>query len=138
MPLNTVAFTLDEKVRVRHHLGYLNVAAIYTFVRGIPAAVHPNFSIEGAMDQLMVDAGAKARQLLCRLDEVEAQVFCAPGDYAGVKRVGDIEMNPDRIKILSQSYLLAQQSLANMLGVVPNPFDQRWFTQQGSMNVNVY
>lgn len=121
-----MALTEGERVRCRHHLGYLNVTAAATFFLGIPAALQTTFMIEPAMDRVIVDAEPKLRQLLDILDSIESQGVCDL-ELLAINRIGDIEVREDGHKVLfNQEYLRWQRSLANLLGISPNPFDQRF------------
>lgn len=128
--------TEEEKDRARHHMGYLAVEAAQTFVLGIPAAVQTQFMIEGALNRILPQAAERFRTLLCRLDSVEAEVFCGM-DLASVDKIDTIDIRTDRLEALAKYYKIAQQGLANLLGVPPNPFDMREWLQGGSINVPV-
>lgn len=126
-----------EKVRARHHLGFLNVEAAQTFELGIPAAVQTQFMIEGAMLRILNVPGAVDlfRTLLCRCDAVEEAVFCGL-DLNDVTKLDTIEVDDRRLAKHARTYKIAQEGLANLLGIVPNPFDGRsWL--QGGINVAV-
>jgi hypothetical protein len=127
--------TEDEKVRIRHHLGYLNVQEAQTFVLGIPAAVQTQFMIEGAFAKVLPQAENLLRTLLCRCDEIEKQVF-GGSDLADVTKTGNIEVNPKRLADLARYYRIAQQGMTNLLGVTANPFDMREWVMSG-VGINV-
>ncbi len=93
--------TNEEKAKLRHHLGYLNVQAAATFQLGIPAAVQTQFMIEGAWDKVLPEAENLLKILLCRMDDVEAEVYGGI-DLASVTATGNIQVNPDRLKILAK------------------------------------
>lgn len=136
--MSTLAvFSEDEKVRMRHHCGFLNVADAYTFVQGVPAGVQTQFIIEGAMQRVRAEAAPKARELLCRLDSLERSYYCSADDFASVTKIDNIEINPKRRRELAGYYKTAQQSLCNLLGIVPNPWDQREILMSGGINVPV-
>ena len=125
----------EAKVRARHHTGYLGVEAAQTFNLGIPAAIQTQFMIEGALNRLLPQSLPKFMELLDRLDCIECEVFGGI-DTATVEEVAEIKINRKRLKELRDYYLIAQQSLCNLLGIVANPFDQRvWL--QGGINVSV-
>lgn len=127
--------TEQDKVRARHHLGYLNVEAAQTFTLGIPAAVQTQFMIEGALNRVLPQAIPKLLDLLEKLDCVECELFGGI-DLASVNKISEVEVNPKRRRELAGYYKVAQQSLANLLGIVANPFDMReWL--QGGINVSV-
>ena len=116
--------TNDQKVRARHHLGYLNVQAAATFQLGIPAAVQTQFMIEGAWAKILPEAENLAAVLICRLDEIENEIYGGI-DLASVNQVSEVQVNPKRFQELGKYYRHARDSLANLLGVPANPFDMR-------------
>lgn len=125
-----VVITEEEKSRARHHLGYLEVESAQTFVLGVPAAVQTQFMIEGALNRMTPTGAARFRELLCQLDKVESQVFCGI-DLADVNKLGEMDINRARLSELARYYKIAQQGLANLLGIPPNPFDMREWLQGG-------
>lgn len=132
-----MALSDEEKARIRHHLGYLGVGEVSTFHLGVPAAMQTTFMLEGAWSKVLPAAEPILRQLLCRLDSIEEQVY-GGSELADVLKTGSTEINPDRLKTLAGYYKLAQQSLANLFGVVPNPFDMRdWVRNGGNGPLNV-
>ena len=122
------ALSDEEKIKVRHHLGYLNVQEAQTFVLGTPAGVETQFLIEGAMNRLLAGAIPMVREILVKLDHTEEQMLCGQ-DLVEVNSLGEIQTNmtgQDRAqKQLRQAYQWWRMSLANLLGVPANPFDQR-------------
>lgn len=134
-----MAATLAEqdKVRARHHLGYLNVEASQTFSLGIPAAVQTQFVIEGALNRILPQALPKFLEFLDRLDCIECELF-GQIDLASITSISEIVVRPDRRKELSGYYQVARQGLANLLGVPPNPYDMRDWVNGDCINVPVY
>jgi hypothetical protein len=133
------SLTIEEKARVRHHMGYLGVDASQTFVLGIPAAVQTQFVIEGAMNRLLPESYEKVRQLLARLDAIEEQIV-EDQELLAVSKVDEIDIRPDEFRQLVKQYVWWQSALANLFGIAPNPFDQRfssWGTGAGGINVGV-
>jgi hypothetical protein len=131
-----MALTDDDKNRARGHLGYLGVAQASTFVLGIPAGVQTQFMVEAAWDRLLPTNYAAFRQLLDRLDGIEQQIEDDTENVA-VDQLGDITLRKDEFPQLVRRYLWWQRKLANMLGIVPNPFDQRFNSWNGGGGVNV-
>lgn len=129
--------TNEEKARIRHHLGYLNVQAAATFQLGVPAALQTTFMIELAFTKVLPEAENMLKVFLCRLDDVEKQVF-GNLDLAEIESTGAVKVDPKRLSKLAQTYKIAQEGMANLLGVPPNPFDMRsWLQGSGGMNVPV-
>ena len=129
-----MSFTPEEKVRIRHHLGYLNVTASATFALGVPAAVETQFLIESAMDKVLPEAMTLARRLLSILDGIEGQMIC-DHELLAVAVVGEITLRPDEQEALDKRYQYWRNALANVLGTYPNPWDKR-FANSG-VNVSV-
>lgn len=94
------------------------------------------FMIEGALVRIMPEAVDKFRELLCRLDAVESEVYCGM-DLASVEKVDTIAIRSDRMQELAKYYRLARSALANLLGVPPNPFDMREWVRGPAINVSV-
>ncbi len=131
--------TDDEIVKARHHMGYPNVSAVATYSLGIPAAMQTTFMIEGALVRVLFSAEKKFRELLDKLDRAECKVEEVL-DAVVLSKAEDVEYNQDALKKVATVYKLWQQSMANMLGIVPNPFDQReWLGlgEGGGVNVPV-
>ncbi len=115
--------TDEEKVRIRHHLGFLNVAPVATFVLGSPAAIDAQFIIESAMEKVLVAALPLVRRLLGFLDATENQRFEDQENLA-VDRIGSIELREDEQDALAKNYQYWQGRLVNALGIVVNPYSK--------------
>jgi hypothetical protein len=127
--------TEDEKARARGHLGYLQVQQAYTFVLGIPAAVQTQFLIEGAFQRVLPSAEARFRQLLTILDGVEQQLVDNQINLA-VEAIDEIHINLKEMKHLLDRYEWWRRELANIMGILPNPFDQRFAGMAGGGYIN--
>ena len=114
----------QEKVKIRHHTGYLNVAAAFTFVLGSPAAVETQFLIEGAMDRVLEVALPEVRRHLQILDSLEGQMV-EDHELLAIRSIGEITVNEDEQKKLTGRYDYWVDSLCNLLGCMRNPFDKR-------------
>ena len=127
-----MAITNGEKVKIRHHLGYLGVAEAMTFALGAPAAVETQFIIEGAMNRIMPEAESEARRHIEILNNIEDQMN-ADRELLAVNKVDEIEIRQTEMRELKGEYLYWRNALANLLGCYPNPFDKRFC----SMGINV-
>lgn len=130
--------TETEKNRARYHLGYFLVESASTFALGVPAAMQTTFMVEGALDRIMTTPGAveKFRQTLERLDCIENEIMCGI-DLASVDVLDTITVNKNRLRELAKYYRLFQTALAGLLGIVPNPWDQRMVIQLADGGINV-
>lgn len=130
-----MALTDEEKVKTRHHLGYLNAAEAQTFVLGFPVAVQTQFMVEGAMQRVLAAAEDQYRVILARLDAIEAQIVENTENLA-VESIDEIKINPKEFEHLLNRYMYWRTSLANLLGIQPNPYDQRFGSWGGGGMLN--
>ncbi len=131
----SLLLTDEEKVRVRFHLGYLNVLESATFQLGIPTAVQTQFIIESAMNKILPAALPKVRQLLAVLDAIEEQMV-GDAELAAINRLDTIEINQKEQAQLRDQYDYHRRGLANLFGTFPNPYDQRFM--DGGVNATVH
>lgn len=123
MPAGT-GLTDEERVKTRHHLGYLQVQAAFTFVLGIPAAVQTTFTVEGAFSRILPAALPEFRRQLSILDRIENQMV-DDLELLAVSEVDEIKVRPDEQAQLWKEYEKWRRALANMMGIAPNPWDMR-------------
>lgn len=127
-------FTDEEKVRLRHHLGYLNVQESMTFVLGLPAGVQTQFQIEGAMNRVLEAAMPQARRHMSILDQIESQMV-EDLELLAIESIDTIKVRADEQAKLRDQYLYWRLGLANLLGISPNPYDKRY--SEAGINVSV-
>lgn len=130
-----MALSEDEKVQVRRHLGFLNVAEAFTFVLGTPAGVETQFIVEGATRRLLVSAEPMVRQFLCELSDLEKARQAAVID-GQTSKIGNIELRnlKELLSAIDDQLHHKRGELANAFGVYVNPFDKR---AKGGINVSV-
>jgi hypothetical protein len=126
--------TDEEKVRTRHVLGYLNVQFAFTFVLGVPSAVQTQFTIEGAFTRILPAALPEFRRILGICERIENQMV-DDLELLAVEQVDEIHVRKDEQAALWKEYEKWRRALANLMGIAPNPFDQR--LQVGGVNVHV-
>lgn len=119
-------FTEQEKVKIRTHLGYPNVAQQAGFAIGTPAALEVNFLIESAMNKVLPEAMTDARASIGKCDAVLAQIE-ENQDLLAVSAVDEITVRPDEFERLLDRYDFWRGTLANFLGVYCMPFDKRFY-----------
>lgn len=126
--------TLEERARIRYHMGFMNVSNVMTYALGVPAAVEQAFLIEGAMSKVLPEALSLVREHISILDCIMAEMVCNI-ELLAVTKVGEIEINQRMMMMLERRYDFFRQSLGNLFGVIPNPFDKRSLGR--SLNVPV-
>lgn len=128
--------TPDEKVRIRHHMGYPQVEQARTFFLGYPISVPTSTMIEGSLDKIQPGAEPLLRKLIARLDVIEEQMI-DDLELLAVRKIDEIEINPDEHGSLIAQYKHWQLAMGNLVGVPPNPFDQRFMSGGGGINAPV-
>lgn len=132
---SAVGLTEQEQVRCRHHMGYLNMQEVYTFVLGTPAGVETQFLIEGAMQRVRQSALPLVRRHLDVLDSIE-NLSIEDLDVMVATQVGGISINKDEQKQLVERYDYWVDQLSNLLGCPRNPFDKRKYNPSGGSRIN--
>jgi hypothetical protein len=136
LPHKVGVLSEETKSRIREHMGYLDVSSAATYGLGIPILVHPQFAFEDSLTKINIYAIPKVMKHLARLDEIYNQIFCN-SDLNEVSVVGEITIDDKRLRKLAATYKIAQQTLANILGAQPNPFDLREWLKGGTGGINV-
>jgi hypothetical protein len=127
----------EEKVSVRHHLGFPNCVMIETFILGVPSAREPLFMLEGAMDSINPAAEPRVRHALTRLDRADERIEEAE-DAVEVASADEVAFRENAIEILRKYYGRWQGELCNLLGIpCPNPYDAREYLAPGGINIRV-
>ena len=123
--------TPEERVSVKHHLGYPNATSIETFVLGVPAAMESLFMLEGAMNAVDPAAEGRLRKTLMRLERVDDQIEDNQ-DALLLSKADEVEFRENELELLVMRYQRWQGELCNLLGIPgPNPFDARYSSWNG-------
>ena len=132
-----------NKERVRYHLGYLGTSFAASITMGVPRPVQTLFLVEDAMGLLNgPESAARVICLLDTMDSIEAQLKKAAGTL-GVESAGELLLHPLRgqgklvTDSLEKEYLRWGNRLADVLGVPPYPYSQRYSRRGPGSNVPV-
>jgi hypothetical protein len=117
----STVFSLEEKARVRYHLGYLNIQPVLSIQLGVPAVSQTGFLVEAALDRVPVSQAGFVRRLLSTLDMTEARMIEAQERLAAT-RLGEITLNPDEIEKLEIEHTRWARRLGDFLGCPINPY----------------
>lgn len=120
-----MALSAAERVRVRYHLGFLNVQLAASISFGIPRPIQTLFLVETAMSNIIEDAVGIVRDLLARLDETENMMFEAQTRLAA-SQLGELKLREDEITALEASYVMWADRLADTLGVPKYPYSSKF------------
>jgi hypothetical protein len=119
-----MAFSDAEKSRIKRFLSYPDWVALAASIQlGYPAASQPLFLVEDAFRRLTPEGEASTRADLCECESVERQISEARARLKA-KRLGDLELNPNEMRMLRREMLWWVTRLADDLGVVSNPYSQ--------------
>ena len=102
-----MAFTDEEKQRIRYHTGYMSVRSAASLSFGIPKPVQTLFLLESAMNLILPVAEDKVRQLLNVLDGIECRLIDAQTRMAA-QSIDTLTMRKDEADSLGNS----QESIA--------------------------
>jgi hypothetical protein len=132
-----MALTDEERVGIKHHLGYPNPNAIETFVLGVPALMESLFVVEGAMNAVSPQSEERVRKTLRRLEKLDEQIE-ENADALLLTKADEVEFRDDEFEKIHQRYVYWQGQLCNLLGLPgPNPYDARWTGAAGGINIGV-
>lgn len=114
-----------DKERARYHLGYMEVVVASSFAFGIPQATELQFMFESAITRIRPEAEFRVVAILDKLDEIECLLFRSSQELFA-KRAGDLEPNLSQPDDVERELVRWACQLAQMLGVTPYPFSQRF------------
>ncbi len=127
-----------DKERARYHLGYMEVVVASSFAFAIPQATELQFMFESAITRIRPEAEFRVVAILDKLDEIECLLFRSSQELFA-KRAGDLEPNLSQPDDVERELVRWACQLAQMLGVTPYPFSQRFqqLTNMGGRAGNV-
>ena len=114
-----------EKIRVRTHLGYLNVSPAASLFLGIPRPIQTIFLVEQAMSNLIEDAVERVRKILGVMDGVECRLVESQERLAASK-LGELELRQNEPDLLEREYVRWGGRLADELGVPFYAYSNRY------------
>ena len=124
-----MAFTDEEKQRIRYHLGYMSVQPAASLTFGLPKPQQTLFLVESAMNLILPVAEEKVRSILNVLDTVECRLIEAQTRMAATQ-VDNLTMRRDETDALEGEYRRWANRLADIMGVPLYAYSLR-FKQQG-------
>lgn len=126
-----MAFSLEEKSRIRVHLGYPSIGSASVLSLGVPAGGQFMFLLESQMDKLLPEAETQAREILCECDAVEKQLKQARGRL-GVRSAAETSFRPrEEIEDLTELYGYWTDALADILSAQKNVYSAKHQRIQG-------
>lgn len=124
-------FDLDEKSRIRYHMGYLQVQPAAALTYGIPVPIQTLFLLESAMDRVLPQAEDRVRRLITVLDDIECRMLDGQ-NYLVADQLSDITIRKDNIDKLEDEYCRWASRLADTLGSPLYPGAERFRRLYGS------
>lgn len=135
------ALSENDRARVRHHLGYLNVEPSGAIALGFPAAQQPQFLVERAMDRVIPAAISRILCTLDTLDKIEgamaASICRLSAQQLGELKIRNSNEEPTEGDLLEREYRRWAMRLADDLGAPLNPFSERFRAGSASTNLPV-
>lgn len=119
-----MAFTEDEKGRIRHFLSYPSWASISNSIQlGFPSGSQPLFLLEQAFNRLLPAGEESVRADLCQCEAIEQQLGDARRRFKA-EALGELKLQPKETSMLRNELDYWSTRLADDLGVVKDPYSQ--------------
>lgn len=120
-----MAFTDEEKQRVRYHAGYPSVQPAVGITFGVPKMIQTQFLLELAMDKILPIAEDKVRQVISVMDSIECRLVDAQERLAA-KSLDNLTMRADETDALEAEYYRWGGRLVDILGVPFYAYSNRY------------
>jgi hypothetical protein len=124
-------FSLQDRARIRMHLGYPSVELAASVQLGLPSATQPLYLVENAMDLVLPEAADQIRQTVEVMDSILAQLVDANRRLKAMS-VDEITLrtgtDPTEQDKLWEQYGNWATILSDQLGAPINPFSARFRT----------
>lgn len=120
-----MAFTAQEKERIRYHLGYIQVQPAASIQFGLPRPTQTAFLVESAMNLLIPEAEDRVRRILAVMDGIEAQLIDAQPRLAATQ-LDELHIRGDETDALETEYARWGSRLADIFGVPIYPYSLRY------------
>lgn len=118
--------TVEERVKIRHHLGYPNLSTGQAMAFGSVIPIQAHFLLESSMNNLLVDAEPIVRRLICTLDEIECLMARALPDLQVTRTGSGVELDKTYNDTLEKEYMRFAARLCDVLAVPFHPFSLRY------------
>lgn len=120
-----MALSEEEKSRTRYHLGFPNIGNATILALGFPAAGHPSFLLESAMQQILPAAEPNFRSVLNQCDCIEKQLAEARSRLKASTAGNVILRGREELEDLEDQYAYWTDALVDIFGVNKNPFSKK-------------
>ena len=125
-----MALTVEEKQRVRYHLGYPSVQPAASITFGVPRPIQTAFLVESALNLLLPEAVDDVRRIVGIMDGVECRLQESQ-DRLAAKKIDALELRDDEPSQLEAEYRRWGYRLADTLGVPVYAYSTK-YRQAGS------
>lgn len=129
-------FTLEERAKIRTHLGYLNVGVVGSLTAGLPRPVSTLFMVEISMSNVLPEGEDRVRRLLTTLDGIECRMVDAQDRLAAIS-LGELKLREDEIEKLEYNYYIWASRLADELAAPLYPYAERFKKFMGGGSIPV-
>lgn len=131
-----MSLTPAEKGRVKYHLGYLGVGSVTSLQFGLPRPIQTLFLVEKAMENVLEDSLDQVRRILKVMDDIECRLVAAQSRLAATG-LGDIKLRDNEPDLLENEYYRWGGRLADIFGVPPYYYSNRYRNRGGMRGGNV-
>lgn len=121
-----MALSLQEKVRVRYHLGYPNTDEAASMQLGMIRSADTSYLVELAMNNLRPEAEDLVRDLIKTVDCIECVQRGEAIDRMAAQRIGNLALNTMEPEALQNENERWSKRLADALGVMVYPYGSKF------------
>lgn len=115
--------TPEQRAAIAYHLGFPGISQRTQIALGFPAAGHPRFILESAMNRVLPESEPLVLRALGECECIDRQLQDARRNRIQVSKVDTIDLRgPGELADLEDQYDLWTDKLADLLGVLKNPF----------------
>ena len=115
-------FTELERAQIKHFLAYPSwINTVSSILLGSPADIQPAYLVDAAFDRIKAEARDIVRRDLCACLTIESQLIDSNSRLKAIQ-IGNIKTNQSEQQQLREELHQWISTLANDLGVLPNPY----------------
>ena len=131
-----MAFTLEDKAKIRRHLGYPNVTAASIYSLGSVVPIETLFIVDAAMNRVLPEAEDDILRFVAVLDRLEC-LLVNDQDFMVADVVGDVTLSREAADRHREEYVHWGNVLADALGVPIHQFSRRYRTSVSAGSLRV-
>lgn len=127
-----MAFTDQEKERIRYSLGYLGASSAASIQLGMPRPLQTLFLVDDAISLILATSEDRVRKILGIMDDIEEKLIDAQ-DRLAATRVDTIDIRSDEMDRLEEQWVRWGKQLSSILGAPVYKYNDRYLRYDGGV-----